>query len=317
VKPTEPSYAKFKREWTPKIPVRVWVAIGDLHAGSSFSLLPPKFSYKEGTNIKPVAQSRAQAAMWEYWQDALQQVRHYNPDTILNMADSLDGVNFVAPGRNRCITTLDGQLEAAKQILDPIRTDSANNSRRMEFVGGSDFHGSRDVSVDAALAGWWIGAGNPGNYNGLVANLAVAGTKSKRPEFRGRDEGGKPIRHSEVLVNVSHGASQAFIYQAMMMDRESLHSSAAAADPLAGFPNFDLIIHGHWHHGSRLDINNRTMVINPCWKMFEAYKGTMKLYARFMPGIGLTFLLFYADGEIEVKQVKYPAIPISDAVRQV
>lgn len=310
------NYKKFKRNVKRGEPVRVWMMISDTHCGSTYGLLPPNFSWFDGKSEVQVPQSRGQVKMWDYYQDILNHVREYNPDTILNGSDIIDGTNAKTPGVHRCITQLDGQLDAAKEVFEYLKSDSNDNLRKLESVSGSHYHGSKDMGVDKALTDWWVAGGNPGCYHGSVANLVVSGTKTKMAPYRGLDANGDPIEYDEVLVNISHGASSAFIYRSMLLDRESMYASASAADPLGGFPNYDLILHGHWHSAVRIDINLRTLIINPCLKMLEPYPGVMKLYPKFVPEIGCTFIFFYENGDIEIKQLRYPNIPMSDALRR-
>jgi len=307
------SPALFSHETTVRTLKRLWLVVTDLHIGSIYGLLPPDFEYITNKSRIPVGQNRAQAKLWEYWQDVRFEVRQQNPDTILLLSDLTDGTNRKSPGLHRSMTELDAQIQGAEAVLKPLVVSPIEGLlRKLIAVSGSGFHASLDTSVDSNIM---VRLGQREGFKGKIANLRIDGTHSKKPTHRGLDGEGQPIECSEVMVNAMHGASAAVVYLAMLLDRTSLHASAASAALGGSFPNFDLIIQGHLHRKMKLEANDRTIVLCPGFKLLEPWDPLLKFYARYaVPDIGVTWLYFYDNGDIDVRFQTFPNIPMSDAL---
>ena len=314
--PADWNHTWFRRARPAFTPARVLVFVSDLHAGNRYGLCDPDFSVRRGGQTYRMTPSWGQLELKRDFDDFVARVNRWNPDTVVNLGDSTDGVNRKAPGKDRVFTCLDEQADMAAQLLYPlVYPDGPNRIRRRRkyiCVTGSGYHGSLDTDAEYRIAQL---LGQPDGFRGYVANIALTGTKSGREPFRGRGEKGEKLVFPEVLFNCSHGASQAFIYQMMLLDRESLHMDAAAAQRMAALPNYDGIFHGHWHHAFWAEARHRVLVINPCWKCFEPYGGTMKLYPKFaVPQIGGLVVAIAADGSLYHEFILYPAIHMSDAL---
>ena len=277
--------------------VSTWGVISDLHVGSDVAVFPKPFVYQK----QPIKLTPLQRRLHEYWQDAVKWLLDLNPKTILSLSDLVDGTNRKDPGRGRCLTALDGQVDAVAQLLDPIV-----RGRKFIAVSGSHYHGSQDMLVDKVICeklGFDTDADTGTNeaYEGAVADIVVTGTRSLRRQPKGSPAG--------IRVMASHETGASSAYLTTGLDKESLHANAAASIPDAVFPNFDVIIHGHTHELVRIDVNRRWMIVAPCFKAFEPWRGIMKNIGKFaQPTIGVMALQFFDDGEVLPLVKRFPPI---------
>lgn len=110
-----------------------------------------------------------------------------------------------------------------------------------KFIGvcGTEYHRSIDDNPERDII-----EELKGKYLGAIANVEVNG----------------------VMFNIQHGASGAYIYRAMLMDREGLFNLAAAE--CKKIPHADVILQGHLHYYAVYDYEQQMMIRCPCWQAY-------------------------------------------------
>lgn len=254
-------------------------AMGDIHVGHPAAVWPDSYVTKRDIIIKA---SPTQQVMLGYWNDFWKN-HAKNADYVINLAESIEGYNRKENARDLVTANLDEQCGAFVQLIKPYI-----KGRKYLSVSGSQYHGSRDMDVEAYIAGI-LG----GQFLGTIANLELKGT-------------GK-------LIQVSHKAGSAMLYKVTMLARKSLYMSAIK-NKLKFDP--DLMMWAHDHQYFMMGTPTRTLVMLPSWKFWHPIKDASK-YEYTQPTIGGVIIKIPKKGAIQVEPWTYPLEHIYDAVREV
>lgn len=261
--------------------VRRIAFVSDKHAGSRFSLWPPGIETSEGNEITLNA---GQRRLHENWLDFCRVVNNFDCDSVYDLGDILHGNNRKEYGKLLMTPELDIQAEAAVELYKPLLAPH----RKLYLISGSGYHGSLDFDHQKTICKE-LG----GKYLGAVANIQLRGTKR--------------------IMNISHGASSAYIYRTTIMDREGLFQMAAAT--LGKIPKIDIVIRGHWHSFIHIHLAKQHMIQLPCWMALEPNKIYLRSYGKMQPDIGAVILLIDKEERITVWHYLYPLPNIADMVK--
>jgi len=260
--------------------------ISDMHVGSIYSLFPNDFTDVHGINIS-AARNKDQITLYDYWLDFIAQCQKQEIDTVFLLGDLVHGTQRRDYGRD-LLSNLDEQKRAAIELLKPIC-----NKKIVAGISGSPYHESLDTKIHRDIIEYF-----GGTFLDSVGNIK--------------------LKDLDFVVNISHGASGAFIYRATILDREAVFLKSAEA--LNKLPKIDIIIRGHWHQYIYINYAEQHFIQLPCWITFFPYVGTLKLYPKFQPDIGAVILEISSEGgkkDVRVKPYLYPVLHIADPLVQV
>ena len=123
-------------------PIRMLVALSDIHAGGTTSLLPPGFVLTEGN---PIRQNAIQEWLWQCWEDSqrwLAQVAGDSPYGLILNGDIVEGVHH---GTKQIIANeLRDHIQCAHAILDPV----VEKASKVFMVKGTESHtGNCEIDI--------------------------------------------------------------------------------------------------------------------------------------------------------------------------
>ena len=139
--------------------VRYIVQLGDIHAGSTLSVMPESFLTTDGN---PVGQNKLQKAIWSHWLKMrawLTERIGGEPYAVILMGDMIEGKHH----RTQQIWTESPseQIEAACQVLEPV----CEPARAVFGIRGTECHVGQDrESVVYYRMG--VGLSSDGRYHG-------------------------------------------------------------------------------------------------------------------------------------------------------
>lgn len=259
---------------------RSMAIVSDVQVGHVAALWPEYFKF-DGIEIKL---SRHQEILFQYWRDFWTSPEVTESDTILNLAESIEGKNKKEFGRSLVTPNIDTQCAAFVELLNPYV-----GGRRYIGLRGSGYHTSEDTDAEQHIAEM-LG----GEFSGDIANLKIHGT--------------------DHVLWATHKAGNAMMYRSTMLDRNSLYFSAIERR-LTDHP--DIILYGHHHKHFRVDTETRINLIAPCWKFWHPIKDASK-FAYTQPTVGGLVIQFPVNrGQIHVVKKFYPLENIYAALREV
>lgn len=111
------------------------LVLNDMHAGSSYGLLPPEFMDAAG-NVH--SQNAGQKYLWERFAATLSKLSPQKIDAIVINGDLLDGLQPKSKGIPLTLHRIEDQREAAYKILEEVRNTFPN--AKWYFVEGTPYH---------------------------------------------------------------------------------------------------------------------------------------------------------------------------------
>lgn len=275
---------------TPKLGVAsrkyTILALSDLHCGSIFGLLPPKFQTSDG---RLVGQNCGQKYLWDRWLDLCANVRGRRIAAIVVVGDAIDGSQSKQHGTELALPLMADQTRASAVCLRKLLR--AAKDPPIYLIQGTEYHDARAGREVEAL-GESIGAEKfpgpgVGIYSKEVLDLDVRG----------------------VVVNFMHGIGvSAGLYRATAPDREGVWSALAGKE--GKVPKADCVVRGHAHYFVHVEHENKHVVVLPCWELQTRYMRKGSRY-RMLPSIGAAFIDVCpeekerGDDPIHVRKVLY------------
>jgi len=263
--------------------------VSDLHAGSDFAVWPHDDVINSTGNNITDSRNDSQVYLADCWENYIEECDAYNVDTVINLADSCQGVNYKDGGR-ACITPdLELQKDAAEALLLPIVY-----GRNYIGFSGSKYHQSMDTKVHRDLARRVKPIAKSSSFYGAIANLRLKGT--------------------DKVANIAHASTSAMLYPSTALDRERIFLKVAEARDV--LPKIDIMIRGHLHKYMTLRYSDMTIIQSPCWQAWYPLGTKMKLYGKHQPDIGALILLIDNNGGIHVEEFMYKAPHVIDKLRE-
>ena len=261
--------------------MRLMAIVADVQVGHQAAIWPDNFEFGKGIQIKL---AKHQKVLLQYWTDFWTSPEVKDSDTVLNLAESIEGSNRKEGGANLITPLIDVQCDAFCELLKPYIQGKT-------YLGlkGSGYHDSMDTEAELRIANT-LG----GQYKGDIANLKIKGTGH--------------------VLWATHKAGNAMMYRSTMLDRNSLYFSAIKSrlgeDP-------DIIVYGHHHKHFRVDTETRINLIAPSWKFWHPIKGAAQ-FPYTQPTIGGLVIKFPDNrGQIEVVKKFYKLEHIYSALAEV
>lgn len=259
--------------------------MGDTHVGSKYSVFPPNYITEQGNTL---LLNKAQAQLYEYWQDMVRVCKDLKVDTIIHFGDHIEGSNRKELGRFLLANEQEDQKEAVSILMEPLVS-----GRNYYSVTGSGYHHSLDTDVTEHIAEKLKNKCKTVTNFGGVVNMKIEGT--------GR------------VLHASHGEGGAMLYRTMLMDREGLyHLAGQAEDKII---KADIIAHGHLHFFVHIHLRNQHLIQVPCWKMFTPDRIHLKLYPKMQPDIGFVIVIIDTENRINIWDYKYKSPKIDDVLK--
>lgn len=244
------------------------LVVSDLHVGSIYGLLPPKFTSSDGSDIQP---NIAQKYLWQCWVDMAHSVGKV--DALVVNGDTIDGEQWRQRGTELCVNRLEDQTEAAVMCLRYLIREA--KIPKLYVVSGTPYHdseaGRESENVAQRLGAERYQALGPGRYCRDMLDLEIEGC----------------------IINFSHGLpSSGALYRAVSADREALWSAVAGKEGKAA--KADCIVRSHVHYFCHIEHPSKHAVVTPAWQLQTSFMRKNSLY-RLIPDIG--FVVLTIDGE--------------------
>ncbi len=241
--------------------------VSDLHCGSIYGLLPPRFQiYDE--SIKE--QNSGQRYLFECWQDYCDRARTFEPHAVIVNGDVVDGPQRKNQGSELSLISPDDQVRAAIDTLGLLRRKCPK--AKFFFTQGTPYHVGEWNGHEEAIAAA-IGA----------EEYKSVGTGRLCREILWLELGG-------VIVEAAHHISVAQgFYRLTPLDREMQWSALSAKDSTKGVPKADLLIRSHVHHFSYGEHASKQGLTTPCWQLQTRYMRKNSV-GRMLPDIGGLFI---------------------------
>mgnify|MGYP001199799014 FL=1 len=228
--------------------------INDLHGGSKYGLIHPDWQSKRTFLV----------SKWLYdkWCE-YQLLLPKEIDLLILNGDLIDGPNVKERSSGILETSLSEQVEMCIKILEPL----VKRCKTIIRLDGSGYHEQRGDEL--RLLDEYFHTRKPRDYRDeVVQNIELPG---------------------KVILNVKHEPeSGKVLYKGTALNREIIHAIHAEAS--RGYPKANILIRGHLHSYSMIDIDNKQMIINPCWCLAKP-RDMKKHYYQWSPCIGGTLLI--------------------------
>ena len=261
--------------------IRSLLLLSDIHAGSPYAVCDDVgIPIQVGNEVNWVFPNKSQLEMYKKWVYMGSVADKFNVDTVINLADAIDGANYKECGRRLMTSELDAQKDLAVRLLKPIVKDRI-------YVGcsGSPYHQSQDTKIHKTIADDLRDSAKNVLFVGVAGLLTI-------PEVNKR-------------LLIAHKASNAMLYTATMLDRELIYQKVAEANKQ--LPEIHYRITGHLHKCMHLDNGYQHYMQLPCWKTWYPIQGSTKLVGRMQTDIGFTILMFDEAGRSTVKNFVWPS----------
>lgn len=241
------------------------IVVSDLHAGSIFGMLPPKFLTFTKAAIE---QNVGQLYLWDCWLDFCRRVKEFkrSATAIIINGDVVDGDQYRNKGSELTLVSPSDQADAAIACLKVLR-DAAPNAKFF-FTQGTPYHVGHWNQAEEYVASE-LGAER---YESL-------GTGDRCREVLWLDVDG-------VIFEAAHHitVNQGF-YRLTAIDREGQWSAISAKDASKGVPKSDILIRSHVHYFSYGEHASKQMLTTPAWQLQTRYMRKNSVH-RMHPDIG-------------------------------
>jgi predicted phosphodiesterase len=223
------------------------LVVGDLHVGSTVSIMPNEVSVGEGQRKNIVRSNALQKFIYSQWERMVQTVGKV--DACIVLGDSVEGSNRKSKGSGLWTSDINEQIRVAADLLSMVKTS--------KYIGvqGSMYHVEDNVSSDKAVID---------SLGGTFGDeLCVVS--------------GKYRLHISHAVGVS---SSATAYRPTPIAREMMLATINREE----YGKYDLILRGHAHYYVEVRFGSSKGVICPCWKGRDEYVARKTL--AFLPHLG-------------------------------
>jgi len=262
--------------------------ISDLHCGGSTALMPPIWRNADGLEIR---QNRAQAWMWDRWQDLAQRIKREALGGVEVMAiingDVVEGNHHQTP--QLVSVEPNDHADIATECIDLV----AAWCRRLMFIAGTDAH-----------------VGHQGRTENIVAKtFAAQGKTVIRPPDTALHVWPVALANiGGVEFNIAHHGRGSGLER-----NRNNAASADAADQATealfnGLPIPRYVLRGHTHrfafgHYTR---TNTTALTSGCFQLSTSHGHRIRPHSP--PDIGCWLIRIYDDGTTSHEQVQYEVI---------
>jgi len=270
--------------------VRSILLLSDIHAGSPYAVCDEEgIAVPYGNEANYIKPNEGQLEIYDKWLYMQETCDELGVDTVINLADAMDGADEKNSGRGVMTSVLDSQIDLAERLLEPVV-----KGRKYVSCSGSQYHQSLDTKIHKVLSDRLEKHASMCEFVGVAGLLTI-------PEVDRR-------------LLIAHKSSNAMLYTATMLDRELVYQKVAEANKQ--LPVIHYRITGHLHKAMSVDNGYQHYVQAPCWKTWYPLKGSTKLIGRMQTDIGWAIIQFDEIGRSSVKLFVYasPNIGIREVV---
>lgn len=261
--------------------IRTILCLSDMHAGSPYAVCDEAgITVDYGNEAIQINPNKGQLELYKKWEYMIQICDKLNVDTVINLADAMDGSDVKNSGQGVMTSVLDAQVDLAARLLEPVVKD-----RKYVSCSGSPYHQSQDTKLHLRLCEKLEKHAIESTFVGVAGLLTV-------PEVNKR-------------LLIAHKASNAMLYTATMLDRELIYQKVAEANNQ--LPEIHYRITGHLHKAQHVDNGYQHALQCPCWKTWYPIKGSTRLIGRMQTDVGWAIIQFDAAGRSVVKLFVYPS----------
>lgn len=262
--------------------------ISDLHCGGSTALMPPVWKNADGLEIR---QNKAQAWMWDRWQDLAQRVKR----------EALGGVEVfglfngdIVEGRHHETPQLvsvepDDHADIATECIDLV----AAWCRRLMFIAGTDAH-----------------VGHQGRTENIVAKtFAAQGKEVIRPPDTALHVWPVALANiGGVEFNIAHHGRGSGLERNRNNAANAEAADQAINAKFLGLPTPRYVLRGHTHFFARgiYDRTGTEALVTGCWQLSTSHGHRIKPHIT--TEIGARLIRIYDDGTANDEKIEYPVI---------
>lgn len=249
------------------------LVVSDLHCGSIYGLLPPRFETFEGVDKKL---NVGQQYLWDCWIDFCQRAKEFKPDFVIANGDLVDGPQKKNQGAELSLIAPSDQTKAAIETLRVLRK-ATGSLCKWYFTQGTPYHVSNWGEAEEEIAHQLTAEKYPSVGTGRYCREVLW------------------LRSEGVILEAAHHVSGTTgFYRLTGIDREMQWSAMAGKDDLRGVPRSDLLIRSHLHHFVSGEHASKQGIVTPCWQLQTRYARKHSV-TRLLPDLG--GILLEVDGE--------------------
>jgi hypothetical protein len=122
------------------------VVIGDTHCGSQASIMPPKFSLKDG---QPVEMSRRQKQLWAWWLEFwnfVNRVTKGESYILVHNGDQIDGAH------HNCVQLITNNVGKQRQMAEMLLKPRVKKAQAFFCIAGTAAHAGQSNSDEESVA---------------------------------------------------------------------------------------------------------------------------------------------------------------------
>jgi hypothetical protein len=254
------------------------LVVSDLQTGSRYSQWPDHLPIKDGGFWHSSPKQQIVKVAWDAF---LLKVKEIKPDILVLNGDMIEGAQEKAKGIPVITTDLGEQVEAAIEILKPLR----KMVKECFCIKGTSYHDNDQAGPLERIAKELdCTPFRAHQYTDWVLNLDVDG----------------------VILNFAHHISVSTgLYRATAPDREGIWSALAGRSKV---PDADAVIRSHVHLFCHVEHSHKHIIITPGWQLQTEYQ-IKKSYYRMFPELGAVLIQVYPDlkkrglDPIEIKKI--------------
>lgn len=252
-----------------------------MHCGSIYGLVPPGFTVTDAqAGPREIMLNVGQKYLWECWKHFCGEMKKETISALVFLGDCIDGKQRKDEGGELCLNRCSEQSRAASVAAKMLRHSCGDPQTYV--IKGTPYH-----------------SGVSGDEEQRFANKIGAG---RALEFLDLNVDG-------VIINFLHGISVAGgLYRETPVGREAVWSALAGKDGRA--LKCDCFVRAHAHFFLHVEHRSKHGVVNPCWKLQDAYSRKNSMY-RMLPEIGGTLITIDSDAKrqkldpISVRKIMY------------
>lgn len=256
------------------------LVLSDLHCGSIYGLIHPKFTTADGNRV---SLNTGQQALWARWTELADLLASTKIDAVVLNGDVIDGHQRAQRGTELSLPMLQDQAACAVEVIQEFLRRARIRRAKIYGVQGTEYHDGK-AAEQAEFVYYMLGCEvypgrGTGRWSHEVLDLDVDG----------------------ININFAHGISvSSGIYRSTAIDREVLFASLAAKE---GRGSVDVVVRSHAHYFVHVEFANRHAIITPCWQLQTRYMRKRSVY-RMIPDIG-AIVLCVDGGRRQIAIQKY------------
>lgn len=248
------------------------VIFSDIHAGSVYSVCPPKMKLKEGGIYEATP---AQKALYKCWNDSIKELVYKQPTVLVINGEPIDGSNKRTGGVGTWSSEINDQMNAAQKLIEKI------SCKNLIFVRGSPYHVDKDGTSFEEILAERMGANRYRSYGGsgktdFECNIEIYGKHFNFTHHVGFSRWFQyrttPIASEMAKMHFEHG-------------RRGFHT--------------DVMVRSHVHYYVEVRFPHTIGITTPAWKFPDGFM--YRSGEPTLPDVGCMEIIIESNGKVIVE----------------